>query len=259
LPNADPTRDPASAWLKCFHPSPAAPVRLVCFPHAGGPAGTYRKLSARLWPEAEVLAVQYPGRQDRSAEPPLRDLHTLVDRASEALLARGTGPCVLFGHSMGAVVTYEVAARLEARGAGPLGVVASGSPAPSAPRERTIHALDDTALLAEISRLSGTDPRVLAHESLMRLTLPAVRGDYEALETYAHPPGQRLDCPVMVVVGDRDPLVTPRQAGSWAEHTAGTCEVRVLPGGHFYLQDQEEELAALTLSWTDTLRSTPAP
>jgi pyochelin biosynthesis protein PchC len=93
----------------------------------------------------------------------------------------------------------------------------------------------------------------------MRLTLPAVRGDYEALETYAHPPGQRLDCPVMVVVGDRDPLVTPRQAGSWAEHTAGTCEVRVLPGGHFYLQDQEEELAALTLSWTDTLRSTPAP
>ncbi|MEU0068615.1 thioesterase domain-containing protein [Streptomyces sp. NPDC006332] len=107
--------------------------------------------------------------------------------------------------------------------------------------------------------VAGTDPRVLAQEDLMRLTLPPMRVDHEALETYVHPRGQRMGCPVRVVIGDRDPLVTPETAGSWAEHTTVGCDVRVLPGGHFYLQDRQEEVAALALDFIATLRATRSP
>src|SRR5580693_3664644 len=100
-------------WVRHFHPSATAVSRLICFPHAGGSASYYFPVSAALSPNIEVLAVQYPGRQDRRNEKNLEDIGELADRAFEAVVPWSKGPVALFGHSMGAIVAFEVARRLE--------------------------------------------------------------------------------------------------------------------------------------------------
>src|SRR3954465_2576403 len=107
-----PARSETSTWLRIPKPSPAAPPRLIVLPHAGGSASCYLPLLAPLWPRVEVLAVQYPGRQDRLGERPISDLHALADCVAEELEPWTDLPYTLFGHSFGATVGYEVALRL---------------------------------------------------------------------------------------------------------------------------------------------------
>jgi pyochelin biosynthesis protein PchC len=239
-------------WIRRLRPTGAAPARppaaepdvsLVCLPHAGGSASSYFPLAAAMPDPVEVLAVQYPGRQDRRADPPLEDLSVLADQvaAAVAAFAGATGRrLALFGHSMGAVLGYEVAARLEA-GGGPAPEVlfASGRRAPSRsrPREDDVHRRGDAGIVAEMRTLRGTDPRLLADAELVAMVLPAVRADYRAIETYRHSPGGRVRCPVVVLTGDADPHTTLDEAHAWGEHTTAGCTVRVFPGGHFFLAD----------------------
>ncbi|MFF8830395.1 thioesterase II family protein [Streptomyces sp. NPDC015131] len=223
------------AWLRRFHPAPGAPVRLVCFPHAGGSATFYFPVSRALSPSIEVLAVQYPGRQDRRGEPGVGDIGELADRVVEELLTLDATPPALFGHSMGAMVAYEVARRLEREGIELPHLFVSGRRAPSRTREGRVHQLDDDGLIAEIEKLSGTDSRILGDPELLRMILPAIRSDYRAVESYRHVPGRPLRCPVTALTGDEDPQVTLDEARAWSEHTAGDFELKVYEGGHFYL------------------------
>ncbi|MFI9274318.1 thioesterase II family protein [Kitasatospora sp. NPDC052896] len=235
-------------WIRRFHPKPGAAVRLVCFPHAGGSAGYFHPLSALLGPEVEVLAVQYPGRQDRRIEPAVADIGELADEVAGALRPWADQPLALFGHSMGALVAFETARRLERRGGAALSAFfASGRRAPSRYREEHVHRLDDAGLVAAIRALNGTDHRLLDDEEILRVILPAVRSDYRAAETYRCPPDAVLaDLPITALLGDRDPRVTPEEAHAWREHTTGPFELRVFPGGgHFYLADARAELALL--------------
>ncbi|MER6254506.1 alpha/beta fold hydrolase [Streptomyces sp. NPDC001584] len=229
--------------MRRFHPAPDAQFRLVCFPHAGGSATFYFPVAQALAPGLDVLAVQYPGRQDRRAETCLDDIYELADQVTEALLPWTDRPLALFGHSMGATVAYEVARNLERRGVAPLGLLASGRRAPSCRRDEYVHQRDDEGLVAALKELSGTDAAVLGDEELLRMVLPAVRGDYKAVETYRHREGTRLGCPVTVLVGDSDPVTSLEEAAAWAEHTTGPCEVEVFAdGGHFYLNSQAKEV-----------------
>lgn len=229
--------------MRRFQPAPDAQFRLVCFPHAGGSATFYFPVAQALAPGLDVLAVQYPGRQDRRAEKCLDDIYELADQVTEALLPWTDRPLALFGHSMGATVAYEVARNLERQGVAPLGLFASGRRAPSCRRDEYVHQRDDEGLVAALKELSGTDAAVLGDEELLRMVLPAVRGDYKAVETYRHREGARLGCPVTVLVGDSDPVTSLEEAAAWAEHTTGPCEVEVFPdGGHFYLNSQAKEV-----------------
>ncbi|WP_314252148.1 thioesterase II family protein [Streptomyces sp. DSM 40907] len=229
--------------MRRFHPAPDAQFRLVCFPHAGGSATFYFPVAQALAPGLDVLAVQYPGRQDRRAEKCLDDIYELADQVTEALLPWTDRPLALFGHSMGATVAYEVARNLERQGVAPLGLFASGRRAPSCRRDEYVHQRDDEGLVAALKELSGTDAAVLGDEELLRMVLPAVRGDYKAVETYRHREGARLGCPVTVLVGDSDPVTSLEEAATWAEHTTGPCEVEVFAdGGHFYLNSQAAEV-----------------
>ncbi|HEV7650980.1 MAG TPA: alpha/beta fold hydrolase [Actinophytocola sp.] len=229
-------------WVRRFHPSDGAATQLLCLSHAGGSASYFFGVSKALAPEIEVLAVQYPGRQDRLREPCLTSVHDLADGLVAAIEPITGRPVTLFGHSLGATLGFEVARRLERRGAGPTGLFASGRPAPSRSRLERTHALDDTRLVAAVKALGGTESALLADPDVLQMVLPALRGDYVAAETYAYRPGPRLSCPVHVLVSDADPKVTIEEAQAWREHTDGDFSLDVFPGGHFYLNDHVPEI-----------------
>ncbi|WP_037824320.1 thioesterase II family protein [Streptomyces sp. NRRL B-1347] len=231
-----------SAWVRRFHPAPETGARVVCFPHAGGSATYYFPFSAALSPAADVLAVQYPGRQDRLQEPCITDISTLADRLADELAGLADRPLTFFGHSMGATVAFEVARRLEARGVILHGLFASGRRAPSRQRDEHVHLRDDQGLVEELRRLSGTDAELLADEAVLAMVLPAMRGDYRAIETYRYRPGPPLNCPVLALTGDSDPLVDAAEARAWAQHTVAPFRLRVFPGGHFFLGDHTESV-----------------
>jgi surfactin synthase thioesterase subunit len=231
-------------WVRGFHPAPGRGVPLVCFPHAGGAAIFYRPLATALKDDLHVLALQYPGRQDRLRDRPLSTIGELADEAFTALEPLMDRPVAFFGHSMGAVVAFEVAVRMrERRGTAPAALFVSGRRAPSTHRDERVHEGGDAALVAELQRLSGTDARVLQDEEVLRMVLPAMRSDYKAVETYRYRPGPKLDCPVTALAGEDDPKVDMGEAKAWGDHTTGAFEVCSFTGGHFYLADQWESIA----------------
>ncbi|MEV7995917.1 alpha/beta fold hydrolase [Streptomyces sp. NPDC086077] len=234
-------------WLRRFHPCPDAPVQLLCLPHAGGSASFYFPFSRALSGSAEVVCVQYPGRQERHDEPGITELHTLADRITEAV-AEGADdrPLALFGHSMGAMLAFEVAGRLEDAGTTVATLFASGRRAPSHQcPPRNVHGFTDEQLVAELAALDGTDAELLSDPDVLRMILPAIRSDYEAVETYRYRPRPPLRCPVVALVGDRDPRVDLDEAAAWADHTARSFALQVFSGGHFYLSAQQAAVVGL--------------
>lgn len=236
-----------SLWARCFHPAPESDAQLVCFPHAGGSASFYFPVSAQLSPDAEVFAVQYPGRQDRRKEPGIGDIQALADRIHEALrpLLERPRRTVLFGHSMGATLAFEVARRIERDGGEVSHLFASGRRAPSSTRPETVHRRDDDGIIEELKALAGTDASLLGDEEVMRLVLPAIRSDYRAIETYRCPPEATVRAPLTVLTGDSDPKTSLEEAEAWRGHSGGPFDLRVFPGGHFFLSAQAPAVIAL--------------
>ncbi|MGL5863259.1 MAG: thioesterase II family protein [Phycicoccus sp.] len=237
------TSSTTSSWIRRFHEVPGAPP-LVCFPHAGGAATAFFALSCTLTPSLQVMAVQYPGRQDRMAEPALTTIQDLAAPVADGLMSERR-PLRLFGHSMGALVAFEVARILRDRGAEPVALYVSGRKPPHLPDEEARPHHTDEELLAELTRLGGTDVEMLADDVLVSMVLPALRADYQALRHYRYQPAAALSCPVVALSGDRDPLVTVEQQLGWQTHSRGEFDLHVYPGGHFFLLDHVPEVGAL--------------
>lgn len=230
-------------WLRAFHPAPERPMKLVCLPHAGGSASSWFALSAAIDSVAEVIGVQYPGRQDRWKQPPVSDLLELADQVAGVLLDQLSEPIALLGHSMGSALGFEVTRRLERAGKEPVRLFVSGSRAASLPRTDRIHESDDQGFVDELTRLGGTDPRLLNDREMLNIMLPAIRADYTAIESYCSTEDAQVNCPVTVLTGDADPTTNLAQAQAWARHTTAGCDMRIYPGGHFYLVDVVPQLA----------------
>ncbi|MDH6108828.1 surfactin synthase thioesterase subunit [Kitasatospora sp. MAP12-15] len=229
-------------WIRRYNPAPDPATTLVCLPHAGGSATFFFPYARALAPTHDVLAVQYPGRQDRRAEPLIDSIDELADQLSELLLDTTAGPVALFGHSLGAILAFEVARRFEQAGVVPLALFASGRPAPSHPRRGTVHRGTDEELIAELNSLGGTELAVLGDDDMRELVLPSVRSDYKAAETYHYTPGPALSCPVHAFVGDADRMASTEEVRGWAEHTSGGFTLDTFPGGHFYLVPEQESV-----------------
>jgi pyochelin biosynthesis protein PchC len=231
-------------WLRRYTRRPAAGLRLVCLPHGGGTAAAYRGWASDLPEWIELTAVEYPGRADRFTEPAYTDMTKLVEAVTGALMPLTDRPYVLFGHSMGAAIAYETALLLARRGAAlPIRLIVSGREAPQHSHPLPAGLDREDALITELTRVGGTELKLLENPEMRALLLARLAADCELIATYRPAPAREpLHCPVSAMVGDQDPLVTIEEAAGWAAATSGPFDLTVFPGDHFYLVPQKHAL-----------------
>lgn len=235
----NPAKSP-DPWFPYHVRRERAVIRLFCFPYAGGGASIYRPWGAALAPEIDVWPVQLPGRENRFRDPPVRDLTALVAQIATAIEPYLEAPFALFGHSMGALLAYELSRALRRRRSRePIHLIVSGREAPHIPSARMApRDASDQAFIEVLQRLNGTPPEALAHPELSRLFLPIVRADLEAHEDYTHDPGDPLDCPITAFGGVDDPEVSHADLDAWRHHTRRPFAMRLFPGDHFFLRHE---------------------
>jgi surfactin synthase thioesterase subunit len=227
-------------WVTRPRPNGAARLRLFCFPAAGGNASTFAHWGSRLR-DLEVCPIELPGRGRRLSEPLLTRLEPLVDGASRALLPWLDKPFGLFGHSMGALLAFEVARRLREQGLVPARLCVAASSAPHLlardAADAPIHTLSDDAFAGALRGFRGTPQAVLEHPEMLRLVAPIVRADFTVLETYAYEEALPLGCPISAFGGVADAHVHRRQLEGWRNHTAVSFTLQMLPGDHFFIKE----------------------
>jgi len=247
---ASPAPAQAPRGLIRFGASDAPTRRVYCLPFAGGGPATYRAWPRALPADHDVVAVALPGRDPSRREVPVDSIGEIVDVVVGSILelqAAEAVPFSLFGHSLGALVAFETTLTLEAGdGAAPDRLFVSGRRPPDELIQREpLHALPDEEFLEAIQKSYGAVPEAVRREpDLLALFLPSLRADIKAHETYGSVPGRTVRCPVRVYGGTQDRNPRPSQLGGWQRLAEQEVSVRVFEGGHFYLNDHRDALAA---------------
>ena len=232
------------SWIAGCKPNPQARLRLFCFPYAGGSASVFRDWSDGLPADVEVCPVQLPGRGTRLMEPPYSQLPPLIETLAEALLPLLDKPFALFGHSLGALVSFELARQLRAKHqARPVRLIVSAGPAPQIPHSGPpIHNLPEPEFSAELLRLNGTPRELLDHKELMDIVLPSLRADFALYEGYEYSTAPPLNCPISTYGGLNDQKVTHNDLEAWRDQTSVSFSIRMFPGDHFFLKTTQSLL-----------------
>jgi len=216
----------------------------VVFPHAGAAAASYRSLATALAAGGDTYIVQYPQRADRLRDPAPETVDELALGLFEAGPWSRVAPLRLFGHSMGAVVGFEFARIAESRGVMVERLWVSAAPAPSAVAGLPELPTSDDGLLADITDLGGTHPDLLADQEFAELVTAAVRADYHAINRYDCAPGVHIRADICVLGARDDHRVDAAALRLWKDHTAGAFELSLYDGGHFYLNEHIDAVAA---------------
>lgn len=234
----------SSPWL--IPPVPAVRSRqLYCFPYAGGSASSFANWQKHLGALADVYGVQLPGRGTRFSEPPLVSMDHVVTPLAECIAQDVRGPFFFFGHSLGALVAFEVSRKLQAWGLPPEKLFVSGCNSPPLFNlDRGTMALDDHSLTIWLRKNNGTPTDVLENREFMELLIPLIRADLHMARSYTYRPGPALQCPIIVLNGTGDFQVSPDKTNRWAEETASPCRTHSFEGDHFFINTQLDAVIA---------------
>jgi surfactin synthase thioesterase subunit len=228
-----------TAWL----PFPASDgLPLYCLPHAGGGASAFRGWLDGV-PGVAVRPVQPPGREGRFREPPHDRMGPLVSAVADVIPT--SDPYAVYGHSLGALVAFELVRELRRRGEPlPVHLVVSGCAAPRHPADDLplVGGMSDVELVGMLRALGGTPEWLLADRSVLAMVLPAMRGDFGVKETYSYAEEPPLDVPLTVLASTDDPRASHRSQQGWEAETSAEFALHTLAGGHFAVFEQ----AALT-------------
>jgi medium-chain acyl-[acyl-carrier-protein] hydrolase len=206
-------------WVLYHKPDSRAGLKLFCFPYAGGGIWIYKSWPRYFSDTAQVCTVQLPGRGMRWNEPSYKRLVPLAQAIGEAIVPHLDRPFAFFGHSMGATVSFELTRYLRRwHKIEPVHLFVSGRPGPRIPEPITYN-LPDSEFIQELIRLNGTPKEVLGQPEVLKLTLPVVRADFEALQTYQYTEGPPLDCPITAFGGEEDREVGRGYLEAWRELT----------------------------------------
>ena len=234
----------SKSWIACPKPNRRAHLRLFCFPYAGGGISIFRTWPDSLPPGVEVYLVQLPGRESRMRETPFTQLSPLLQALAQGLWPYLDMPFAFLGHSLGALVSFELARQLRRQNdPGPAHLFVSGHCAPQVPsRYPPLHQLPESEFLAELCHLKGTPEAVLQNAELMQLLLPVLRADFAIDETYVYTPAEPLDCPISAFGGWQDDRVSRDDLAAWRDQTRSSFTLRMFPGDHFFLHSSRTSL-----------------
>ncbi|MFC5473487.1 thioesterase II family protein [Paraherbaspirillum soli] len=239
-------RDANDAWFHVPIPRPEARLRLFCLPYAGASGVTFHHWAAAMPAHVELSGINLPGRLSRFAEPPFTRVEPLLAALDLALQTRDDLPYVLYGHSMGALLAFELAQlRVRSGAALPEHLIVSGRRAPgTSHRRQETYLLPDREFLAEVKSLNGLPSAAWDNAELIKLLLPMLRADFELVNTYTHVPRPPLPVPLTVLTGDADPVAPLEQVWAWDQQSTD-CNVHVFEGDHFFIHQKEKEVVGM--------------
>jgi len=237
----------AGKWFIFGRPKAPVAMRLFCFPYAGGAASVFADWSNDLPDNVQVCGVQLPGRQNRLSETPYRDLSVLVEDLSEAFEDYCDLPFALFGHSMGALISFEFARDLRRKNLPlPVHLFVAGYAAPQLPRRQLpLHNVSDRELIIALHRFRGTPEHLLQNEQLMQMMLPVLRADFSLCETYVYRPEEPLACPITALSGLSSTDASRTELQQWATQTTADFKIKMFSGDHFFLTTARTPLLQL--------------
>lgn len=236
--------NPQARWFPYARRSGSPRLRLFCVPYAGGGASNFLTWYDQLPDFVDVYPVQLPGREARIRETPLTQMSSVVQGITNAIEPLLNRPFAFFGHSMGAMICWELACELRRRhGINPARLFVSGRRAPQvADTDPPMHKLAPAELLEALLRFNGIPKELCEHTELMELKLPVLRGDFELCETYQYRSEPPLSCPITAFCGVDDPGETREMLERWQERTNKRFTLHMVPGDHFFLHSSEQLL-----------------